>query len=74
MLAVAFIAFSMFRFVGDRSRAWSAQEASGVDRAEAAERLGFQRPVLVQFAKFAADAAARGSSASRTGKGRRWRR
>ena len=57
MLAVAFIAFSMFRFVGDPIASMVGQEASVVDRAEAAERLGLNDPFLVQFAKFAADAA-----------------
>jgi peptide/nickel transport system permease protein len=57
MLAVAFIAFSMFRFVGDPIASMVGQEASVADRAEAAERLGLNQPFVVQFAKFIADAA-----------------
>ncbi|MGQ3281682.1 ABC transporter permease [Bosea sp. (in: a-proteobacteria)] len=57
MLAVAFIAFSMFRFVGDPVVNMLGQEATLQDRAELTERLGLNAPVPLQFARFVADAA-----------------
>lgn len=57
MLAVAFIAFSMFRFVGDPVVSMLGQEATLQDRAELTERLGLNDPVPIQFARFVADAA-----------------
>ena len=57
MLAVAFIAFSMFRFVGDPVVNMLGQEATLQDRAELTERLGLNDPVPLQFARFVADAA-----------------
>ncbi|KUL96867.1 ABC transporter permease [Bosea sp. WAO] len=57
MLAVAFIAFSMFRFVGDPMVNMLGQEATLQDRAELTQRLGLNDPVPVQFARFVADAA-----------------
>jgi peptide/nickel transport system permease protein len=56
MLAVAFIAFSMFRFVGDPVVNMLGQEATLQDRAELTERLGLNDPVPLQFARFVADA------------------
>src|SRR5262245_23856531 len=52
MLAVALIAFTMFRFVGDPVSNLVGQEASLSDRAELAERLGLNDPVLVQFGRY----------------------
>ena len=52
MLAVALIAFAMFRYVGDPVASMVGQEASVADRAELAERLGLNDPVLVQFGRF----------------------
>lgn len=52
MLAVALIAFAMFRFVGDPVASMVGQEASVQDRTELAERLGLNDPVPVQFANF----------------------
>ena len=52
MLAVAFIAFSMFRFVGDPVVNMLGQEATLQDRAELTERLGLNDPVPLQFARF----------------------
>ncbi|MBX9907678.1 MAG: ABC transporter permease [Beijerinckiaceae bacterium] len=57
MLAVAFIAFTMFRFVGDPVVNMLGQEATLQDRAELTERLGLNDPVPLQFARFVADAA-----------------
>lgn len=57
MLAVAFIAFSMFRFVGDPVVNMLGQEATLQDRAELTESLGLNDPVPLQFARFVADAA-----------------
>lgn len=57
MIAVAFIAFSMFRFVGDPVVNMLGQEATLQDRAELTQRLGLNDPVPVQFARFIADAA-----------------
>ena len=52
MLAVALIAFAMFRYVGDPVASMVGQEASVADRAALAERLGLNDPVLVQFGRF----------------------
>ena len=59
MLAVALIAFSMFRFVGDPVANMVGQEASVADREELAERLGLNQPFVVQFAEFVAGRRAR---------------
>lgn len=55
LLAVAFIAFSMFRFVGDPVANLVGQEATQADRQELAERLGLNDPFPVQFARFVSD-------------------
>jgi peptide/nickel transport system permease protein len=52
MLAVALIAFSMFRFVGDPVANMVGQEASLADRAELTERLGLNDSFPVQFGRF----------------------
>lgn len=52
MLAVALIAFAMFRFVGDPIANMVGQEASVAERSELAERLGLNDPVAVQFGRF----------------------
>ena len=52
LVVVAFIAFTMFRFVGDPVQGLLGQEATQADRAELRERLGLTDPVLVQFARF----------------------
>ena len=52
MLAVALIAFAMFRYVGDPIASMVGQEASVADRAALAERLGLNDPVMVQFGRF----------------------
>jgi peptide/nickel transport system permease protein len=57
MLAVALLAFSMFRFVGDPVANMVGQEASLKERAELAERLGLNDPFPIQFANFVRDMA-----------------
>jgi len=57
MLAVALIAFSMFRFVGDPVANMVGQEASVKERAELTERLGLNDPFPIQFASFVRDIA-----------------
>ncbi len=52
MLAVAALAFTMFRFVGDPVASMVGQEASVQDRAELTERLGLNDPIPVQFGNF----------------------
>jgi peptide/nickel transport system permease protein len=52
MLAVALIAFAMFRFVGDPVSNMLGQEASIAERSELVERLGLDDPVPVQFGRF----------------------
>jgi peptide/nickel transport system permease protein len=52
MLAVAALAFTMFRFVGDPVASMVGQEASVQDRAELAQRLGLNDPIPVQFGNF----------------------
>lgn len=57
LVAVAFIAFSMFRFVGDPVANMLGQEATLQDRQELSERLGLNDPWPVQFARFMGNAA-----------------
>src|SRR5688572_3308460 len=52
MLAVAALAFAMFRFVGDPVASMVGQEASVQDRAELAQRLGLNDPIPIQFGNF----------------------
>jgi peptide/nickel transport system permease protein len=57
MLAVAFIAFSMFRFVGDPVASIVGQDATLKDRQELADSLGLNDPLIVQFGRFVGNAA-----------------
>ena len=57
MTAVAFIAFSMFRFVGDPVASIVGQDATMKDREELAQSLGLNDPLLVQFGRFMRNAA-----------------
>ncbi len=57
LVAVGFIAFSMFRFVGDPVANMVGQEASQADRAELTRRLGLDQPFPVQFLQFLGNAA-----------------
>jgi peptide/nickel transport system permease protein len=56
MLAVAFIAFSMFRFVGDPIASIVGQDATLKDRQELAQALGLNDAMPVQFARFLGNA------------------
>jgi peptide/nickel transport system permease protein len=56
ILAVALIAFILFRFVGDPINQMVAQDASLEDRLRLRQDLGLDDPVLLQFARFAAHA------------------
>ncbi len=57
LITVAFIAFSLFRFVGDPVANMVGQEASAADREELTRRLGLDQPFPVQFASFLVQAA-----------------
>ncbi|MGL4288204.1 MAG: ABC transporter permease [Phreatobacter sp.] len=57
MLAVALVAFSMFRFVGDPVSNLVGQEATIADREQLARDLGLADPFPVQFARFVGNAA-----------------
>jgi len=59
LIVVAFIAFAMFRFVGDPIANMVGQEASMADREELTRQLGLDQPFPVQFLEFLA-AAVRG--------------
>ena len=52
MLAVALIAFSMFRFVGDPVNSMLPENASTEDRLELRRQLGLDAPVITQFGRF----------------------
>ncbi|HEY8564385.1 MAG TPA: ABC transporter permease [Beijerinckiaceae bacterium] len=57
MLAVAFIAFSMFRYVGDPVASLVGTEATIKDREELSRSLGLDDPFPIQFVRFLANAA-----------------
>ena len=57
ILAVALIAFSLFRYVGDPINAMTGQDTTLQQREELRERLGLNDPFLVQYGRFVADAA-----------------
>jgi peptide/nickel transport system permease protein len=52
MLAVGFIAFALFRFVGDPVLFMLGQDATPEDRARMTRQLGLDRPFYVQYATF----------------------
>ncbi len=56
MLAVAFIAFSLFNFVGDPVSLMLPPEATQADREEVRRNLGLDQPAYVQFFKFVGNA------------------
>jgi peptide/nickel transport system permease protein len=56
MLAVAFIAFLMFRFLGDPVNNLVAEDATAVEREQVRERLGLNDPLLVQYGRFVVNA------------------
>ncbi len=55
MLAVAFLAFSLFRFVGDPVSQMTGVETSIEDQERLREDLGLNDPFVVQFARFTGD-------------------
>jgi peptide/nickel transport system permease protein len=56
MLVVGFVAFSMFRYVGDPVGNMLGQEATLADRDEVRKRLGLDQPVPIQFVRFLGNA------------------
>jgi len=57
MIAVAFVAFSLFSYVGDPINNMVGQDTSLEDRAALREQLGLNDAFLVQFGRFVKDAA-----------------
>jgi peptide/nickel transport system permease protein len=57
MLAVAFIAFSLFNYVGDPVANMVGQDTSQADRDRLREELGLNDPFAIQFARFVGNAA-----------------
>ncbi len=57
MASVAFIAFALFRFVGDPVLFMLGQDATPEDRVRVSRQLGLDRPFYVQYASFVARAA-----------------
>lgn len=57
MLAVALIAFAMFRFVGDPVNSMLPENATAEERADLRDQLGLNAPVTTQFARFVTGAA-----------------
>ena len=57
MLTVALIAFGLFRYVGDPINNMVGQDTTLEERAELRERLGLNDPFIMQFGRFAANAA-----------------
>jgi peptide/nickel transport system permease protein len=58
MLTVALLAFLLFRYVGDPVNQMVGQDTSLEDRLKLRQDLGLDDPVLVQFGRFTANAAA----------------
>ena len=56
MLAVALIAFLMFRFMGDPVRSMVREDATQAEQQELRERLGLDAPLIAQFARFVGNA------------------
>ena len=56
MIAVGFIAFSLFNFVGDPVSLMLPPEATSADRDEVRKSLGLDQPFYTQFAKFVGNA------------------
>jgi len=52
MLVVAFVAFSLFRFVGDPIASMVGQETTLAEREQLRELLGLNDPFVIQFATF----------------------
>lgn len=56
MLVVAFVAFLVFRYVGDPLAALLSQDANQQDYDDARQRLGLDQPFYVQFVRFVGNA------------------
>src|SRR5258708_27644246 len=56
MLAVSFLCFALFNFVGDPVNNMVGQEATPAERAEMRRDLGLEDSVAVQFARFLGNA------------------
>ena len=56
MLVVAFIAFSLFNYVGDPVNLMLGQDATPEQKIELRESLGLDKPIYVQFAAFVGNA------------------
>lgn len=52
LLVVAFVSFSIFRFVGDPVESLLGQEATLADRNALIEKIGLDDPIAVQYARF----------------------
>ena len=52
LMAVGFISFAMFKFMGDPVENMLGQEATLADKAELEERLGLNDPIIVQYFRF----------------------
>lgn len=57
MLAVALIAFMMFRFMGDPVNSMVAENATTEEREAVRERLGLDQPIWVQYGRYVVRAA-----------------
>lgn len=57
MLAVALLAFLIFRFAGDPVELMANEQMSQADRLELREKLGLNDPFLTQYARFVVNAA-----------------
>ncbi|MBX9944105.1 MAG: ABC transporter permease [Reyranella sp.] len=57
LLAVGFVAFSLFRYVGDPINAMVGQDTSAEERETLREKLGLNDPAPIQFLTFIANAA-----------------
>jgi len=55
MLAVAFLAFSLFRFVGDPITQMTGVETSVEDQSRLRQELGLNDPFVLQFSRFTSD-------------------
>ncbi|MFX8906977.1 ABC transporter permease, partial [Acinetobacter baumannii] len=56
MLAVAFVSFVMFNFVGDPVNAMVGQDTTMQDREALREKLGLNDPMPIRFARFVGNA------------------
>lgn len=56
MLVVAFVAFSLFRFIGDPIHNMVGQEATAADRETLRQELGLNDPIPLQFMRFVGNA------------------